>query len=289
MRDLDERGAMHCRHCHHASSEPRSGDGISALAWWLGVDTGAALQWLASFLGVSRGYHAPRIVRPIERAVTVPTPEGDPVRFSRMAEVMRSRMSPIAMEHCAGLLGLPSDPLVRLSVGWSPFHQASTWPMRDADGNVIGIRLRCPKSSRKWAVTGSKAGLIYDPNSMRERGGGRLWVVEGPTDTAALLSIGIDAVGVPSAGGSCDLLVDLARRMRPEQLVIVADADDAGRHGAERIRDAVVIVAPVRMINTPGGIKDARAWVCAGADRMTLDQAANGSPVYRIELHGGAS
>lgn len=289
MRGLDERGAVLCRHCHHASTHPKCGDGIATLAWWLGVDIGAALAWLTSFLGVSRGHHAPRIMRPIEKEVAIPKPEVDSLHFAKMSEAMRSSMSTIALDHCAGLLGLPIDPLVRLCVGWSSFHRATSWPMRDADGNVIGIRLRCPETARKWAVTGSRAGLIFDPDSMREQRGGRVWVVEGPTDTAALLSIGIDAVGVPSAGGSCELLVDLARRMRPEQLVIVADADDAGRHGAERIRDAVVIVAPVRMINTPSGIKDVRAWVCAGADRMTVEQAANGSPVCRIELQGGAS
>ena len=289
MRDIDERGAVLCRHCHHASTHPRCGDGIATLAWWLGVDTGAALAWLTSFLCACRGHYTPRIIHSVERKVASPETEFTSEHFAKISEAMRSRMSPSSLEYCAGLLGLPSDPLVRLGVGWSASHRATSWPMRDADGNVIGIRLRCPETSSKWAVTGSRAGLIYDPNFIGEQSGGRMWVVEGPTDTAAILSLGIDAVGVPSAGGSRELLVDLTRRKRPEELIIVADNDDAGKAGGKQLRDAVIIVAPVRMVSPPIGIKDARAWVCGGADRTTLEQASNRSPVYRLELRGGAS
>ena len=160
--------------------------------------------------------------------------------------------------------------------------------MRDADGNVIGIRLRCPTSARKWALNGSKAGLIFDPDSMAEPID-RLWCVEGPTDAAALLSIELDVAGVPSAGGAADLLVALARRVRPSDVVIVADRDDAGQRGAERLRDALLIVAPVRMVTPPIGIKDPRAWVCSGADRASIERVADAAPVHRVELQGGAS
>jgi hypothetical protein len=204
------------------------------------------------------------------------------------ADVMRRNMSSGALEHCAGLLGLPSDALVRLGVGWSPTHQATAWPMRDADGRVIGIRLRCPFTAQKWALAGSRAGLIFDPEAMRERApGGRLWIVEGPTDTAALLSIGLEVVGAPSAGGSTELLVALARRIRPEEIVILADRDEAGQRGAVRLRDALVIVAPVRIVTPPHGIKDARAWVCSGAVRMVVEAAADAAELLRIRLSYG--
>jgi phage/plasmid primase-like uncharacterized protein len=160
--------------------------------------------------------------------------------------------------------------------------------MRDAEGKVIGIRLRCPRTARKWALNGSKAGLIFDPDSMAEPID-RLWVVEGPTDAAALLSIELDVAGVPSAGGAADLLVALARRVRPSDVVIVADRDEAGQRGAERLRDALLIVAPVRIVTPSIGIKDARAWVGSGVGRLTIEQVADCAQVHRVVFHGGAS
>ena len=286
MRDLDDRGAVLCRHCHHQSSDPRCGDGIATLRWWLGCGTGEALRWLSAWLNVRPGSSAPvhRIVR------SDPKPSTPRALFDAMAEMLRRNMRPDALEHVAGLLGLPSGALERLGVGWSPSHQATTWPMRDADGAVIGIRLRCPRTARKWAFTGSAAGLFFDPLAMSERApGGRLWVCEGPTDCSALLSIGLDAVGVPSAGGAVDLVVALARRFKPAEVVIVADGDDAGQRGAERLRDALLIVSPARIVNPPKGLKDARAWVGSGADREAFERVAMDAQVHRVVFHGGAS
>lgn len=286
MADLDDRGAVLCRHCHHASTDPKCGDGVSALRWWLGVGAGEALRWLASFLGVMHGHHAPRhhAIPPSDRRRRRDV--GD--RFAMLAMVARSNLTPEGLATCAAWLGLPADPLRRLGVGWSPSHQATTWPMRDAEGNVIGIRLRCPKTARKWALPGSSAGLIFDPEGFIEPID-RLWVCEGPTDAAALLSIDLHAVGVPSAGGSADLLVALARRVRPREVAIVADGDEAGQRGALRLRDGLLIVAPVRMMTPPIGIKDPRAWVGEGADRASIERVADAAPVHRVELQGGAS
>jgi DNA primase len=77
--------------------------------------------------------------------------------------------------------------------------------------------------------------------------------------------------------------------MRPDELVIVADADDAGQRGAERLREALILVAPVRLIAPPDGIKDARQWVTSGADRASIEAAADAFPVMRLQWHGGAS
>ena len=291
MRDFDERGALLCRSCHHGSSDPRCGDGIAALRWWLGVDTAAALRWLSSFLGVVPGAHVPRVVVPVvSPQVTRSLSDDDRRRFELMARVFRANLKTDAERKVANDLGVSPDALRRLSVGWSPSHCATTWPMLDADGNVIGIRFRCPRTARKWAAVGSMAGLFFDPDSMSgDDPIDRLWIVEGPTDCSALLSIGLDVVGVPSAGGAADLIVALARRVRPWELVIVADRDEAGQRGAERLRDALLIVAPVRMMTPPIGFKDPRAWVCSGADSMGIERVADAAPIRRISLKGDAS
>lgn len=216
----------------------------------------------------------------------IPDHPVDPKRFELMADIWRRNMRPRWLARAAELLGLPVDPLDRLRVGWAPEHRATSWPMRGDGGQVIGVRLRCPTTARKWAVRGSRAGLIFDPDLLSVERSRRLWIVEGPTDTAALMSIGLDVVGVPSAGGGADLLVELARRMLPIEMILVADADGPGLAGAERLADAVMIVAPVRVVS-PVACKDARAWVCGGADRSVIESAADSVSIRSIILHGG--
>lgn len=159
--------------------------------------------------------------------------------------------------------------------------------MRNATGDVIGVRLRCPKTAEKWAVKGSRAGLFYALELLTVERPDRLIVCEGPTDTAAMLAVGLYAVGVPSAGCGIDLLVALCRRMRPEYLQVMADADGPGAAGAERVADALVIVAPV-VIVTPAVGKDARSWVAGGASKDVILAAGDVAPVRRLTIHGGA-
>jgi phage/plasmid primase-like uncharacterized protein len=197
-------------------------------------------------------------------------------------------MRPSYLSRAAELLGLPVDPLERLNVGWSVEHQATTWPMRNTAGDVIGIRLRCPKTSKKWAVKGSRAGLFYPLDLLNIERPDRLLICEGPTDTAAMLAVGLHAVGIPNAGGGIDLLLGLCRQMRPEFIQIMADADGPGAAGAERVANALEIIAPVVIVTPVGGCKDPRAWVVQGARKEVILAAGDAAPVRRITIHGGA-
>ncbi len=288
MADLPRRGAVLCRSCFNATTEPRSGDGIATLRWWLGVDARDAIRWLACYLGMSDGDLTPAAARPIERRIAIPEQSVAPERFRFMAEVWRRNMRPKYLLRAAELLGLPVDPLERLGVGWSVEHQATSWPMRNAAGEIIGVRLRCPKTAAKWAVKGSRAGLFFSLDLLTIERPDRLIVCEGPTDAAAMLSIGLHAVGVPSAGGGIDLLLAMCRRMRPEYLQIMADADGPGVAGAERVADALMIVAPVVIVTPVGGAKDSRAWVVGGAEKDAIVAAGDVAPVRRMTIHGGA-
>ncbi|HMP69387.1 MAG TPA: primase-helicase zinc-binding domain-containing protein [Pirellulaceae bacterium] len=290
MPDLAERGAILCRHCFNANTDPRCGDGLSTLRWWLGGSVADACRWLAVWLGVDdRRYRFPMMRRPVERRLSIPDAPVDDDRFALMAEVMRRNMRPEWLRRAADLLGLTTEPLARLGVGWSVEHRATSWPMRDDAGRVIGVRLRCPKTAQKWAVRGSRAGLIYDPGLLLIEHPRRLWIVEGPTDTAALMSIGLDVVGVPSAGGGAEILVELARRLMPIEMIVMADADGPGLAGAERLADALMIVAPVRVMRPPADVKDARAWVCGGADRSVIESAADSVSIRSIVMEGAVS
>jgi phage/plasmid primase-like uncharacterized protein len=272
--DVAERGAVLCRHCFHGSTEPRAGDGIATLRWWFACDTRTAIEWLRDRLGIEGdGRWATLAVRRPEPVTVRARPAGDD-SMRLMVETCARNMRPAWLNRAAELLGLDPEPLRRLEVGWSPVHRATTWPMRNGEGEVIGVRLRCPETARKWALRGSRAGLIYPQDLSEGEPAGRLYVCEGPTDAAALLSIGLSAVGVPSAGYGGDLLFDLLLRIGIRDVVIVADADGPGHDGALRLARELAMVAIVRVIR-PDAVKDARAWVCAGADGATLEAAAD--------------
>lgn len=276
--DFAARGAVLCRHCFNRATDPRPGDGLATLRWWLDLSVVEAVRWLSAWLGVG---NAPPVRRPIERRLSI-AEVVDP-RLAKMSDRWFRAMRETWRARCAGLLGLRHfDSLLRLRTGWADELKATSWPMRDALGHVIGIRLRCPKTARKWAVAGSRAGLFM-PDGLTPCGRW-LFAAEGPTDTAALLSVGLDAIGVPSAGGAADLVADVARKLRPAEVVIFADDDGPGRAGAERLAEALMLVRPVRVITSPAGVKDARAWVASGAGRDAIEVAADAAPVRRLRI-----
>jgi hypothetical protein len=171
-------------------------------------------------------------------------------------------------------LGVDMDALETLQPAFDPMNQAFAFPMRDGDGAVCGIRLR-NFEGRKWAVRGSHEGLFYDPALAI---GDDLVVCEGPTDTAAALTLGLRAVGRPSCAGGGAALAVLVRRLRIRQVIIVADQDAPhrrpdgsawypGRDGAEALAHAIKRMW--RMIMPPA--KDLRAWLHAGATRQEFD------------------
>jgi len=175
----------------------------------------------------------------------------------------------------AEALGVSYRALYRLGAAWAPQHAAWAFPMRDGDGGIIGIRLRA-MDGRKRAVRGSRAGLICDPSLT---GNIPLLICEGPTDTAAAMTLGFSAIGRPSCRGQEDLLRARLRLWR-DDVVIVADHDrpherpdgSAWRPGFDGAVDlATALRRPCRIIMPPG--KDIREWVRAGAQRSDIEAA----------------
>lgn len=294
LKDLEIVGAVHCRHCFSSSTNPKPGDGIASLQWWLGVSTADAIQWLRFFLGLGNYKHLPiqAIRSPLAAPPKVVQSESDRLRIELMAEVCLRNMTDASREYTAQKLGVHPHALRRLQVGWCPSNCATTWPMRDANGSIIGLRLRDPNTGSKKSVQGSAAGLFYDPDRFANISSGvRVWVAEGASDTAALLSVGFDAVGVPSAKSGGDQLLELGRRILPSEIVIVADGDGAGVESASLLRSELVILAGIRTIQPPNGIKDVREWINQGASRVDLEREAIAATVFTLNwtIGGGAA
>ena len=141
-----------------------------------------------------------------------------------------------------------------------------------------------------WALTGSHAGLFIPSGGPKAQPQQHpMLVCEGPTDTAAALALGFDAVGRPSCTGAAEMLSDYIGQQRRRDVVIIADADgppggrpaclqdDPGRFGAHALADTLGPVARTVRVITAAPHKDLRAWLGAGATsaavRARIDNA----------------
>ena len=213
--------------------------------------------------------------------VAVARPDRNDLRA--LARTFQDAVAPHRLEKFAGGLGVASSSLDRLAAGWCSSSAAWSFPMTDARGRVLGIRLRTD-SGKKFAVKGGNEGLFIPAGLECSK---TLLLPEGPTDTAAILDLGFTAVGRPNDRGGRRLLVDLIRRQKPATVVIVADRDEREQGMVAATGLAGVLTLhhrDVRVIIPPAGVKDARQWVQLGADRGDIEQAiaASNPGVHKI-------
>jgi phage/plasmid primase-like uncharacterized protein len=170
----------------------------------------------------------------------------------------------------ADALNVSVHSLAAMHVGWSEGHRSWTFPMRDASARITGVRLRRPDGS-KWAVKGSSEGLFYAPGKI----GQTVYVAEGASDVAAMMTLGLSAIGKPSAQGGGPALAGMLAGL---DVVLIADSDDVGKRGAQATAHHLIGVARRVRIVVPSVGKDVREWVRAGADahriRMAAERAA---------------
>lgn len=167
----------------------------------------------------------------------------------------------------AKLLGVSADALARLRVGWHAPECTWDFPERDAKGNVIGINRRS-RDGVKMRVKGGKSGLTYARDW--EQDPGPIFLVEGGSDVAALLTMKLCAIGRPSNTGGTDLLIEMLETVslgRP--IVVVAERDlkpDGqwpGKKGAISTSSKLAqgLGREVQWTLPPDNCKDARDWL----------------------------
>jgi hypothetical protein len=192
-----------------------------------------------------------------------------------LAQAHQARLGADRIKHLAGNLGVSIESLRLLGTGWT--GNAYSWPMFDADRCVVGVRYR-GRGGMKWSEKGGREGLflpVAEPSDP-------MLVCEGPTDTAAALSLAFDALGRPSCQGAVKLTVRLCKGRR---VVVVADRDDAGRRGADALVSAIVpYVLGVSLVEPPAPHKDLRAWLRAGADRSDVEALIEGAPIRTLQV-----
>lgn len=197
-------------------------------------------------------------------SAAAPDPDWANVAQACLAQVTVAQLRELAAE-----LGVTSHSLQLLSAGWHSEKRAFTIPERDGQRRACGISLRW-LGGRKGFIRGGRRGLII-PSDLDDRSG-RVYVVEGASDLAALLDHGLAAVGRFSAFGGVAQLADL---LRGRELLVVGERD-AKPDGTWPGRDGAIAVASklqhlwgrtVKYALPPEGAKDIRDWLTEGGRR----------------------
>lgn len=165
-------------------------------------------------------------------------------------------------ERFAHDLGVDANSLYDLDACFSFDHQAWAFPMRNRFMNIVGIRLR-KFNGEKFSVRGGHEGLFIPAHFIN---GGPLFIVEGPTDAAAAISMDLGAIGRPNCTGAVPETVRFIKKHRVEHVVIISDNDGPGLKGSDTLKAAITgcrvteIVLPtkdIREFKKQGGTKAA--------------------------------
>ena len=189
--------------------------------------------------------------------------EDDGNSWRRRGEEASAALSESTLNTVAGELGVSPAALRSLGMGFEGF--AVTFPMHDAGGRVVGLRLRPLKDLHaKQGAEGSALGLFLPGE--RQRGKAEL-ICEGESDTAAGLTLGFASIGTPGAGQCAGEAARFCRARLTSAPCIVAhnDPDKTGQRGAERIAAALLAASvPCRVLTVPSPWKDLRDWLMRG-------------------------
>jgi hypothetical protein len=213
-----------------------------------------------------------------------------PPDFERLLAAFKARTSIGQLERHARNLGVSSGCLK--SMQCCDYNGNLAFPMW-LKGRCVGIQYRAT-TGKKWSEIGSHHGL-FQPTEKGALAGKMLVVVEGASDTAAMLSAGVACVGRPSCLG---LEKPIAELGRGRLVVIVADRDqdktrpdgtlwNPGREGAIRLGQACLKTAWKVKVLMPPGCKDVRAWFSRSINRLTRDrflEAVEAADVFEGEL-----
>jgi hypothetical protein len=111
-------------------------------------------------------------------------------------------------------------------------------------------------------------------------------IVEGASDTAALLGAGINAIGRPSNSSGAQFAAQLVGKLPEGTPIIVMGENDQkpdgrwpGKEGAEKVAQEMANALPtykVHIAYPPDGVKDVRAWF-AGRSGVEVGEAFLGS------------
>lgn len=211
------------------------------------------------------GSEKPEPVSPASKNAVRPS-----VDCASMMKGWRNATTPQIMAEIAAALNVSDKSLRWLGVAWARERQAAAFPMYDeqswSEDSPCGIRLRT-MDGKKFAVTGSKSGIFFPFGAAAEIRCNRIFVCEGPTDTAACLDIGIFALGRASCRGGEEIVLSVLEQLSPLEVVVVSDNDGPGIEGADFLMSQITH----RKVKITPPSKDMRQFVSEGGTAEILE------------------
>jgi hypothetical protein len=216
----------------------------------------------------------------------------EPPKRRETDKELHARWAPVAMTACVGGiidqlaqdLGVSSSALNKLGVGWL-LGRCWTIPERNGYGLIVGISTRYMDGT-KMCLPGSRRGLTYSETWADSPG--PVLVVEGMSDVAAGITLGLATIGRPSNIGGVKYLTRLLGPHPTRKIVVIAERDHKrhqdladvvkarhlltcrgcalcwpGLHGAMMVSDALTasLNRRVRWKLLPTNAKDLRQWL----------------------------
>ena len=155
------------------------------------------------------------------------------VRLDHDARICCRNMEPGKREMLATSLGLPKTGLNCIELlGWRIDGDGTgcfTFPECDGMNRVIGLNRRY-SNGKKMHLPGGGRGLTL-PKGWDEMGEGPIFVVEGPTDTAAMVCGGLQAWGRPSNSGGVAMIAEALGAISPNRSVVIVGENDCKPDG----------------------------------------------------------
>ena len=292
----EEDGALFCNQCF----DKDNGDGISAIAWLLGIGIGDAIEKIADYLGV----------KPNASAKAAKNDPSKDLEFKEWTSNLfplfnqrRPGTSEEALLACGAQLARYKNssvyalPIIGESldadspVGYAMLEaMGGTLPKYDRKGNHLGdVKVKI--------AYGSKPGFIGKHAIERLKVEGLveiIWKVEGVTDALALFTIippdqrdrHIVLTNANGASESPKWMANAIARAKPH---VLHDADEPGQTGAQEwIKqinkqgvDARLVELPYEVASTKG--KDLRDWIAEGHTYDDLLALAGRSTLYQAK------
>lgn len=202
------------------------------------------------------------------------TPAPTVVDFSFVHRFLFSRTTDKQLKDLGLALGLAPFALKCIGAAWDPDSQAWVFPMHDERKKIIGLRVRA-MDGQKWALAGSRAGLFIPSIPTHDQR--QIMICEGPTDCAALLSMGFLAIARPSCLGCEEMVNNFLVNEKIKEAVIIADNDEPktrpdgtfffpGQQGAEKLQKSLKVKSCILLPPT----KDMREFLNFGGSTESV-------------------
>lgn len=148
------------------------------------------------------------------------------------------------------LLQLSALSVWKMGGGYDRDSASLAFLMFDAEHFPVGIRFR-RRDGKKWSLKGGREGVFMSGSFWAAD---PVYIAEGPTDSAALIEAGFDNVlGRPNCTGGVKIIQGLLCDYPKTPVVVLADPDDPGIAGAERL--AVSLPNPTIVLTGPCDIR----------------------------------